>query len=127
MTYPLRGTHAVGNGPRGEVGDQPSCAVSLVDKDRTWRRKRLSGSLSRTLNGSCYMVNTMWRVSQDWDRMLGEETGPGLENGASRRRANFPVGLVQCARVYSGEHQLLLCGLVLSVKKLRRLPMWGSR
>ena len=126
MTYPLRGTYAVGNGPRAEVGDQPSCTVSSVDKDRTWRRKLLSGFLSRTLNGSCYIVNnTMWRVSQDWDRMLGEETGPGLENGASRRRANFPFGLVQCARGYSGEHQL--CGLVLSVKKLRRLLMWGSR
>jgi hypothetical protein len=48
--------------------------------------------------------------------MLGEEeeTGPGLENGASRRHANFPLGLFQCMCGYSREHQL--CGLVLSVK-----------
>jgi len=89
---------------------------------RAWK-VMISGSYQTLLgvaafhppNPLLYSYNTMWRVSQDWDRMLGEETGPGLENGAStRRRANFPFGLFQCARGYSGEHQL--CGLVLSVK-----------
>jgi hypothetical protein len=58
--------HAVGKGPRGEVGDQPSCTVEFSRQGSNLEKGTSVGfSLVNTERGVLYSYNTMWRVSQD--------------------------------------------------------------